>query len=248
MSLAVAFCAASVFAAPRGALAQQSFFNVPATVRTHDRALFGQVQANVMDHAGEVNTTLELGLGGRFEVGMNLFHLSLYERGTGGETARDLIMVNGTALFELGASLMLQIGLAGGAGRSPVTDDEEPAAFGWATLRWDAPGRWGAWVIGANAGTHSAVGEGFPVAGLAAVEVPIIDDRLSAQADWVIGTNEQSVAVVGLVALVSDDFQIAAGAQLPSPGSQNSFGGVLELTWVPAIPGGPRVHPGLVPR
>lgn len=242
-----ALCAAALLAVPTRAAGQQSFFNVPSTTRTHDRALFGQVQFNLAEHAGEVNTTLELGLVGRFEVGMNFLHLDVYRCDADGETDRDVVLANGSVLFEPTSNTRIQLGAAVGAGRSAYTRAEDPAAYGWATFRWEGPGYFGTWVIGMNAGTRAVTGRGFPMAGLLAVELPILDDRLSFQADWVIGTNEQSVAVVGLVAELSRDFQLASGVQLPSPGSGNSLGAVVELTWLPQFPG-VHPHPAVVPR
>jgi hypothetical protein len=49
-------------------------------------------------------------------------------------------------------------------------------------------------------------------------------------ADWVVGRNASSVAVAGLVLTLPGEVFLSVGAQLPSPGTANDFGAVLELT------------------
>jgi hypothetical protein len=224
-----------VLAAP--AFAQQSFFNVPSTQETVPGRLFGQVQMTGTPIGGEVNTTLELGIVRWLEVGFNLFHMPLYHlTDSHSGPASSTTALNANVYFEPASFLALEFGAQGGVGFIPGTTTLEPVIYGWGTMRLEAPGRWGSYVIGGYAGTRGALGKGPPAGGLFGVEIPIWEHVIHAQGDWVIGLNDTSVAVVGAVVFIGKNFQLSAGAQLPSPGSGNAFGGVLELTYVPSPP------------
>ena len=222
-------------ALPSLAFAQQSLFNVPSTQETVKGRLFGQVQMTATGEGGEVNTTLELGIFKWLEIGMNLFHMPLYHVGPlhAEAPATSATLMNANVYFEPASWMAVELGTSGGVGFVPNTIDIEPVIYGWATARFEAPGRFGSYVIGAYGGTRGALGAGPPLGGLLGFEFPIIEHYWHAQGDWVIGFNAISVAVVGFVVFIGKNFQISAGAQFPSPGSGNGFGGVLELTYVP---------------
>lgn len=217
------------------ALAQQSLFNVPSTQETLPGRLFGQVQLTGTAHGGEANTTLELGLLRWLEVGVNLFHLPLYRLREldEGAPAYASTSLNANVYLDPTQWLGIEFGLQGGVGFRPATTLLEPVLFGWATARFEAPGRWGSYVLGAYTGSRGALGRGPPAGALLGLELPLWEHHLNLLADWVLGLNEISVAVVGLVLFLGKSFQLSVGAQLPSPGAGTSFGAVLELTYVP---------------
>lgn len=219
----------------RPTLAQQSLFNVPSTQETLPGRLFGQVQLTGTAHGGEVNTTLELGLLKWLEVGFNLFRMPLYRLAEldEGAPAQAATMLNANVYLSPVEWFAIEFGAQGGVGLRPVQGTLEPVVFGWATTRFEAPGRFGSYVVGAYAGNRGALGHGPPVGGLLGLEIPLFEHRLNALADWVVGLNDLSVAVVGFVVFIGRSFQLSAGAQLPSPGTRNAFGAVLELTYVP---------------
>jgi hypothetical protein len=233
-------------------LAQQSLFNVPSTQETLPGRLFGQVQLTGTSHGGEVNTTLELGVFRWLEVGMNIFRMPLYRLSEldPGAPAQSSTMLNANVYLDPLAWLAFEAGVQGGIGFVPNTTRLEPVVFGWVTSRFEAPAPFGSYVVGAYSGNRGALGRGPPVGGLLGVEVPVIEHRLHAMADWVVGLNDLSVVVVGAVVFIGQSFQLSAGAQLPSPGSGNSFGGMLELTYVPvpAQPGEGLGHPADRPQ
>lgn len=234
------------------AFAQQSLFNVPSTQETLPGRLFGQVQLTGTSHGGEVNTTLELGVFRWLEVGMNLFRMPLYRLTEldDGAPAQSSTMLNANVYLDPLEWLAFEAGVQGGVGFVPNTTRLEPVLYGWVTARFEAPGRFGSYVVGAYSGTRGALGKGPPVGGLLGVEVPLIEHTLHAMADWVIGLNDLSVAVIGAVVFIGQSFQLSGGVQLPSPGSGNSFGGVLELTYVPVPlqPGEGLGHPAERPQ
>lgn len=182
------------------ALAQQSLFNVPSTQETVRGRLFGQVQAAATPHGGEVNTTVELGIFRWLEVGMNLLHMPLYATSPTVDahaTATSATLLNANLWFELSPHIAVEVGGQGGVGFIPGSHLLEPVLYGWATVRFDAPGRWGSYVLGGYGGTRGALGGGPPAGGLVGLEIPLWEHYLHAQADWVIGLNAVSVAVLG---------------------------------------------------
>lgn len=223
---------------PSLALAQQSFFNVPSAQETVPGKLFGQVQSSLTASGGEVNTTLELGLFRWLEVGFNFFHLPLYrvEEPPATAPAEATTALNANVWLEASRFLSFEFGAQVGAGLTPGTGHLEPVLYGWGAARFDAPGRWGSYVLGGYAGNRGALGRGPPGGGLLGLEVPLWEHVVHAQGDWVIGLNDVSVAVVGVVVFIGKRFQLSLGAQLPSPGSGTAFGGVVELTYVPTPP------------
>ncbi|MDP1828860.1 MAG: hypothetical protein Q8L48_36705 [Archangium sp.] len=226
-----------LLALPGSALAQQSLFNVPSTQETVPGRLFGQVQVGATPEGGEVNTTLELGLFKWLELGVNLFHMPLYRTADPHHSAvaSSATLLNANVYFAPTPWLAVEVGGQGGVGFVPTsTTLLEPVFYGWATVRFEAPGRFGSWVVGGYAGTRGALGDGPPAGGLFGFELPLWEHHLHAQGDWVIGLNDVSVVVLGAVVFIGKNFQLSAGAQLPSPGSGNAFGGVLELTYVPS--------------
>jgi hypothetical protein len=48
--------------------------------------------------------------------------------------------------------------------------------------------------------------------------------------DFISGSSDISVAVLGFVVFLPQHWQISLGAQIPSPNSQNDYGMVFELT------------------
>lgn len=226
----------TLFVLSGAARAQQSLFNVPSTQETVPGRLFGQVQVGATPEGGEVNTTLELGLFKWLELGVNLFHMPLYHVGElhPSAPASSSTMLNANVYFAPADWLAMEFGVQGGAGFLPTTTTLEPVVYGWATVRFEAPGRFGSWVLGGYAGTRGALGNGPPAGGLFGFELPLWEHHVHAQGDWVIGLNDVSVVVLGAVVFIGKNFQLSAGAQLPSPGTGNAFGGVLELTYVPS--------------
>ncbi|MCC6811166.1 MAG: hypothetical protein IT381_27295 [Deltaproteobacteria bacterium] len=220
-------------AAPLEAFAQQSLFNVPSTQETVVGKLFGQVQIGAGETGGEVNTTLELGIFPWLEVGANLQHVPIYRLQGFPATGSPTAAFNANVYFEPTSFMAIECGVQAGVGWRQPASVLTPVVFGWATMRFDAPGRFGSYVVGLYSGTSGALGGGFPLGGMVGVEIPLWQGYIHAQADWMIGLNDVSVAVIGAVAYIGKSFQLSAGAQLPSPGTGNDYGGVLELTYTP---------------
>lgn len=228
---------ALVFAPP--ALAQQSFFNVPAGTRTSDHHIFLQEQLNVAAGGAESNFTAATGLGLGFEAGFNVFHVDLFGD-TVSHSARNLFMANLVFTRELTDWLTLQVGGQAGMGRFEGDGRYDFAGLGWALARFDWHAPHLAAVLGVYTGTVSHLGPGWPVGPLVAVEWTAIPGWFALQADLVLGNHESAVAVVGGALLLPWGWALSAGVILPSPFSHNELGACIELTRVPEFEGLPK--------
>lgn len=232
LQLTTAFLA--ILLIPTEGICQQSLFNVPAGLLTPSGKVFAQEQLTLSQHEGESNTSLAYGLGPWLEVGMNVLHVPLYHPTEPPSTGLYASSILAHASVALKPTSWATVFVGGAAGVGEMqTEHSGLVTLGWGLTRWEAPRNWGSYVVGVYLGSGSAVGSGLPIGGLLGAEIPLVPEKLSFLADWVIGNNNISVAVVGLVAFLGPRVQVSVGAQLPSPGTENPFGGVLELTYVP---------------
>lgn len=227
--------AALTIATPTWAWAQQSFFNVQAVEIAPPGRLFAQAQHNFGRDRGELNLTVDLGIASFFEAGCNVFHIPYYDLAPAmsGVPVDSAALLNASFLGKPTSWLRLTIGAQAGVGWQGTRAGATPVVEAWALARVDLLQERLRVVGGVYAGTVSAIGAGWPAGPQLGVEVVAIRSRLHVMADWLIGVNSASVAVVGLVALLPAGTQVSAGLQIPSPNSGTAFGGVLELTYVP---------------
>jgi hypothetical protein len=218
------------------AAGQQSLFNVPSGEIAAPGRLFGQLQSTLTADRGEASLTVDLGVTRFWEVGFNLMRVPLWDRGqlSGMPTVRapldSAALINSSVRVTparwLGLSAGLQAGVAlGGRGLSP-----SPILNGWLLGRLSVVERRLTWIVGGYAGTESALGSGWPAGPMTGLELVVVRDRLLFMADWIVGLNSASVAVLGLVVHLTPEVQLSLGAQVPSPGAANPPGAVIELT------------------
>lgn len=235
--LAIALFIALVWLALAGSEArgQQNLFNVPSGEITEPGAFFFQQQFN-FTRSGQSNTTIDYGLPGDFEVGLNVFDLPLYFDASTGANANRFsdFLFNAQRGFVLSDSFEVGVGFQLGVGNGlapPIaTSDSKFVQFNWITAQWQAPGHWGKFLFGPYYGNHPFLGQGNTAGFMLGAEIPVIEGRFNFVADYLSGTNDTSVAVVGGVFMFPSDWHVSMGVQLPSPASGNEFGFVLELT------------------
>ncbi len=216
------------------ASAQQNLFNVPSAEITPQNGLFFQQQFN-LNRSYQSNSTISYGLGHDFEVGLNVFDLAfLPERGSQMGAGSPLFLVNAQKGFELTDDFKLGLGTQLGQTVPGRRADVRLANFTYLTGVADLPDERGK----LYAGTYFANGQyrnqrGDPVGFMLGYDIPVIKDRFSLIGDYISGRSGISVAVIGGVYQFNENVQLSVGAQLPSPGSHNPYGAVIELTYVP---------------
>ncbi len=224
-------------AAARCAHAQQNLFNVPSGDITHPGELFFQEQFNFARPAGSSNTTFDYGLGNGWEVGVNVLDVLFYQDGagpapTGPQQVNPDMLFNLQKGFEVNDSW--KVGLGGQFGFNPARQpgDIKFLNYSWVINEFDFPEHeeFGKWYAGGYYSNLPYRGPGETVGLLLGSEIPIIEDRISFQWDWTTGRNDIGVAVIGGVYTFESGWQLSLGGQLPSPGTQNPYGVVIEFT------------------
>lgn len=221
--------------------AQQNLFNVPSGQITQPGALFVQQQLNLSRPVGTSNTTLDVGLGHGWEAGVNFLDALLYVHdpaGQGGQTqVNPDLLVNVQKGVKLLAGWHAGLGTQLGFNPARHRSDIKFINFSWLINAFSVPdhARFGTYYAGAYYANQAYAGPGNAVGFLLGAEIPVIPERLSVQADWVGGHNEISVIVLGGVMTFRKGWQLSLGVQIPSPGSPNPHGSVMEYT-LPGIP------------
>jgi len=214
--------------------AQQNLFNVPSAEITPQNSLFFQQQFN-FNSSTKSNTTISAGLGHDFEIGMNVFDLVLIpERITPVNPASSQVLFNMQKAFELDEHFKLGLGTQIGQTTPEPNIGVRLANFSWLTGVSTLPAELGKVFVGAYFANETyRTGGGDPFGFMLGYDIPIIKDRFSLQGDYISGRSGMSVAVIGGVIQLSEKWQLSLGGQLPSPGSHNPYGAVMELTFVP---------------
>lgn len=233
----------AVFAAP--ASAQQNLFNVPSGVITPKDELFFQQQFNIGRLSGTSNTSTAFGLGDGWEAGINLLDLYMYDHSGTTDDSLPTASVQGNPDFmvnlqkgvELTDFWSSAIGTQAGFNPTRRTNHIQFQNFTWWVNSFEAPGHeaWGKWYLGAFFANHAYAGSGNRTGAMLGCEIPIVKNKLSFQADALLGDNDLSVAVLGAVYTFDNRWQLSLGAQIPMPNSGNAHGIVVEFTY-PGFP------------
>jgi hypothetical protein len=214
---------------PGTAFSQQSLFNAPSIEPTKKHKFFFQEQVNLLPKEGVANTTLDYGLGDGCSVGMSMFNLKAYASET--NHLDPDVLANVEKSIHLTPNWNLGFGTQSGfnSGNNPQGISQFKS-FSYLQNMFVLPKDLGKFYLGyyhANAGYS---GDQSTDGAMVGVEVPIVKNKLSFMGDYISGTSPISVGVVGLVYTTDSKVQISVGAQIPSPGSDNDYGAVLEFT------------------
>lgn len=214
--------------APASVLAQQSLFNTPSVEATNPGHFFFQQQFNFLIHDGVSNTTLDYGLGNGWSAGLSLYNIRPYSP-EGPRPIPDTLF-NLEKIFSITPHWDMAIGTQSGFNPGRLNSNQSFVDFTFIQNKFTAPNDWGKYYLGYYYANKSLFGDGNRNGFMVGYDIPLIKDKLNLMGDYVSGTNEGSVAVIGVVVLAPQDWQISLGAQLPSPGSHNDYGFVLEIT------------------
>ena len=227
------------------ASAQQNLFNVPSGVITLKGELFFQEQFNINSLAGTSNSTFAVGLGDGWEAGLNLLNYYMYDKTSKLPSDPDApkapgnpdLMANVQKGFRVADFWSMGIGTQAGFNPARNMSDVNFQNFSWWINSFEFPSykAFGKWYAGTCYSNRKYSGDGGRVGLLVGTEIPIIENKLSFQADGILGNNDLSVMVIGGVYTFDNRWQLSIGAQIPTPSSGNSHGIVIEFTY-PGFP------------
>lgn len=220
--------------------AQQSLFNVPSITVTPYKKFFFQQQINFTKSNLAFNTNMAVGLGKNFECGLNITDANFNWRNDGLSNwqhfrqtpSYTLLMLTGTKAFRV--TDHFKIGIGTQLGFNPVLQNNVVSKnlATWSfintcyTFKQNNISLFG----GAYYGNRTFLIDKAQPGVMLGFDWPVVPEKLEIMADWIIGTHEEAVSVVGLVYGATKHVFLSAGAQLPSPGTRNPYGAVFELT------------------
>ena len=218
--------------------AQQNLFNIPAGDLTPKNKFFFQQQTNVYAlNYLEAKNHLVYGLGGGWEIGVNIVNLKMDFR-------RPAIALNGRVeypvkpmtplaqltaqkFFFLNSRFKTSVGTQIGTNPLRLGSNARATHFTYNTWVYE-PRHHVKLVVGPYVSDRGTVGKGNTVGMLVGFEFPV-SKKLLVMGDFVSGTNATSVSVLGLNFLATKRVQLCLGGLLPNPGSGNKPGVVFEL-------------------
>ncbi len=207
-------------------VAQQNLFNVPSSDITEHGKIFFQQQFNLSNLSGVANTTIDYGLENELEIGVNIFNVDMYPTN---EMRNPYLLAN----FQKGFTINehYKIGFGTQTGISPPIHNKTVGipSFSYFNNQLNLE-EYGHYNLGAYHANHAYAGQGDSFGIMAGVEYPLIEKKFHLQGDILTGNNDISVAVLGFVFFLPQNWQLSLGAQLPAPTSNNDYGAVIEFT------------------
>lgn len=206
--------------------AQQNLFNVPSSEITEKNKLFFQQQFNFTS-LGESNTTLDYGLGNNLEIGINLFNLGFYSNN--GDLPNPYFLVNFQKAININKAYKISFGTQTGITPPLYKNVIQVPSISYINNAVDLD-KWGKYYLGGYYANHAYAGSGESFGLMAGIEFPLIENKMHLMGDLISGNNGISVAVLGMVFYLPNNWQLSFGAQLPAPSSHNDYGMVFEIT------------------
>ena len=221
-----------------GAMAQQSLFNVPSSEITPAGKLFFQQQINFSSIV-QLNTTLDYGLKHNWEIGINLLgidyspslHDFLKNDVLDGDPFSPLAIINVQKGFTLNDRWKLGVGMQNGFNVAQ-SQSSRFSHFYFANAVWTSKNEHVRLNGGTYFGNEQYLGAGNNIGLMLGAETALIPHKLHLMADWIQGTHDLGVGVVGAVLYPWHHFPISLGWQLPND-SNNQRAFVVEITYVP---------------
>ncbi|MEZ0485568.1 hypothetical protein [Fibrella aquatica] len=220
------------------ACAQQSLFNVPSSEITPKGKLFFQQQVNFSSII-QLNTTLDYGLKHDWEIGVNLLGIdyspSLHDFLKNDVLQNDpfspLVMINVQKGVPVNEHWKLGFGAQNGVNMAQYRS-ERLAYFYYANAVWTSRSERLRINSGLYLGNEHYLGDGNNVGVMVGAEAALIPHKVHLMADWINGTHDLGVGVIGAVAYPWRHLPISLGWQLPND-RQNQRAFVFEITYIP---------------
>ncbi|MEY3646474.1 MAG: hypothetical protein RL127_1182 [Bacteroidota bacterium] len=225
------------------ALSQQNFFNVPSSDITPGKALFVQQQFNLAASSIQSSTTMCVGLGHDYEVGLNVIGVTYDFKNqltTNINTAPFSPMYAFNAQKKVELSEHWKMGIGGQFGTNQafnggsyvftnaIYKDEKTGTKLVAGLYRSSDGYFGPETRNFSENTD------FKKLGIQmGIEKNLWNERLLFQADFISGRHALGELVVGGAYYVSKHMVLSAGYQIPTFQSKSIDAVVVEFTWVP---------------
>lgn len=195
---------------------------IPAGLLTVDE------EVNLYAGAGISNTTVDYGLPYGWNIGVSFLNAQFYAAGPTSLSFQPDVLFNLEKYFRVGRTGVIVVGAQTGAGILPqgaVLMNYSYLDYQWHWLRGDVDMDVGVYYGNAALAGKDSIGWHVNV------EVPIVDDVLRLNGDYLSGKNGLSGAVVKLLYTLAPSWQVSFGVQIPAPRTGNDYSGLLGLYW-----------------
>ncbi|MCX6318092.1 MAG: hypothetical protein NTW29_12430 [Bacteroidetes bacterium] len=231
----VLFCSAATHSR-----AQQNFFNVPSSDITAKHKIFIQQQFNVYNTTMASNSTLCMGLGKNYEIGLNVLGLTYDYSGkklvssktsdepvypTYGFNVQKQFLASKKFSMTTGAQLLFN------------TKFTKTEWYGYLNGKLDLKNT--KLIAGLYSGDNNYFGKEsrfssniYAIGFQAGVEYELIKDRFSFQADFISGKTAVSNLIAGFACSLNPHWILSAGYQMANNRKLFSNGTVLEITFI----------------
>lgn len=216
--------------------AQQNLFNIPSGDITLNKKVFYQHQLNVYHDKIESKSHFVYGLGKGWDVGANLVGKGVYftpdwrvlhNDNSNKGSLYPVLMATVQKQFIMSEKWFVNIGGQYGWNLSNKIENKEFNHFTYLLGRYDFM-KGCRIVTGIYNTTNMFVGEGNTVGLLAGYEVKL-SKRWYLMGDWLSGSNDASVLVIGGMFNASKRIQLCAGWQIPNLNTPKPMALVLEI-------------------
>jgi hypothetical protein len=217
--------------------AQRNIIDVPTIEIVEKRHLFFQEQASISNRQIKSSTIFTWGLGKNFEMGFNISqltfnvcsHTHIINIDPEKPEANPGLLLNLQKGFKLKEWAILGLGTRIGVNATRAWEEVRLLNFSYVNSRFSIPETENKFVVGSYYANKAYEGEGNYFGWMLGVEANIIEEKLSLIGDYISGTNTLSVVNLGFQISLPKKWQLAFAAQLPSPGSNNNYGGVIQI-------------------
>ncbi len=220
-------------------MSQQNFINVPSSEATSKHKLFFQQQIN-LNEIIQSNTTIDLGLGKGYELGLNVLGLNFSEKNKSFiqndtndiDPYNPLVMLNGLKQFEITKNMSISSGAQFGLNFRDNKRTTNAALLYGNFLVKDLFIKNSSVVMGVYYNSlHYGGRHGNRIGGWIGSEIPVVN-KLHIVAESVLGNNAMCYSSLGLIYYPKKRIPITLGIQIPNV-ETNAYSIVFELTFVP---------------
>jgi len=219
------------------AAAQQNLFNIPSADITNPQKLFYQHQINLYNYKVESKMHFIYGLGKGWDAGLNIVGKGAYfspawrisyNDDPGRGALYPIVLATIQKQFVLSEHVDLNIGSQFGVNISNRLKNKELNHFNYGIGVFHFNDHRGKIIGGVYKTNRMYVGQGNTFGFMAGYEVRV-SKRWYVMGDWVSGSNDASVAVLGGTYNLTKRVQLCAGWQFPDPGTPKPAGPECEL-------------------
>lgn len=219
--------------------AQQNLFNIPSADITPKGKFFYQHQLNTYSNKIESKSHLVYGLGGGWDAGINLvgkgikkspYWSGVYNSDPAKGALSPTLLGTLQKQITLSEKLKWNTGIQAGPNLTNVLNQWKANYFLYSILAFE-PKKGIRFIGGAYHTNANYVGEG-PRNGVLLGYEAKLNKHWYLMGDWISGSNESGVAVIGGMYVLNKRIQLCAGYQIANPNSPKPNAVVLELNWL----------------